>query len=258
MIRDYLGGALRLRFAGDDHRRADRGAARGARGGELMLGEIQGWLSACDLVKFAKVSPTAAEARGALETAIRIVDGDAPAPRAGRRRAARGGADADGGAPCLTRKRPVRRAPRRASPTRLIAARVRAAGGGLRCFCCATSRGFRFAHPGVLALIPPAVALVLWVGLARAPARRAPFLLLARRRAGRAAPGARGAPARSADGAAAGGGGAGGGGAGAPAEHARRRRSRARGDRHRHRAGSVGLDAGDRSASRTGSRRPRR
>jgi Ca-activated chloride channel family protein len=32
--------------------------------------------------------------------------------------------------------------------------------------------GFRFAHPWLLALIPPAVALVLWMGLARAPARR--------------------------------------------------------------------------------------
>jgi Ca-activated chloride channel family protein len=36
--------------------------------------------------------------------------------------------------------------------------------------------GFRFAHPWLLALIPPAVALVLWMELARAPARRALFL----------------------------------------------------------------------------------
>jgi hypothetical protein len=42
-------------------------------GRELVLGEIQGWLSACDLVKFAKISPSAGEARGALESAIRIV-----------------------------------------------------------------------------------------------------------------------------------------------------------------------------------------
>ena len=35
--------------------------------------------------------------------------------------------------------------------------------------------GFRFAHPFALALIPPAVALVLWVGLRRAPARRGLF-----------------------------------------------------------------------------------
>jgi Ca-activated chloride channel family protein len=36
--------------------------------------------------------------------------------------------------------------------------------------------GFRFAHPWVLALIPPAVALVLWLGLGRGAARRALFL----------------------------------------------------------------------------------
>jgi Ca-activated chloride channel family protein len=36
--------------------------------------------------------------------------------------------------------------------------------------------GFRFANPLLLALIPPAVALVLWMQLARAPARRALFL----------------------------------------------------------------------------------
>jgi Ca-activated chloride channel family protein len=36
--------------------------------------------------------------------------------------------------------------------------------------------GFRFAHPFLLALIPPAVALVLWMELGRAPARRALFL----------------------------------------------------------------------------------
>ena len=46
----------------------------------FMLGEIQGWLSACDLVKFAKISPTANEARGALESAIRIVTATRPAP----------------------------------------------------------------------------------------------------------------------------------------------------------------------------------
>ena len=80
VIRDYLGGALRLRLAGDDDRRAGRGAERHAGRRELILGEIQGWLSACDLVKFAKVSPTAAEARGALESAIRIVKATRRAP----------------------------------------------------------------------------------------------------------------------------------------------------------------------------------
>jgi Ca-activated chloride channel family protein len=36
--------------------------------------------------------------------------------------------------------------------------------------------GFRFAHPFALALIPPAVALVTWAGLVRAPARRGLFV----------------------------------------------------------------------------------
>src|SRR6185369_7734127 len=36
--------------------------------------------------------------------------------------------------------------------------------------------GFRFAHPFALALIPPAVALVAWAGVARAPGRRGLFV----------------------------------------------------------------------------------
>jgi hypothetical protein len=52
-------------------------------GRTLVLGEIEGWLSACDLVKFAKVSPTATEARGALEIAISIVESTRPAPQQG-------------------------------------------------------------------------------------------------------------------------------------------------------------------------------
>jgi hypothetical protein len=47
-------------------------------GREVLLGEVQGWLSACDLVKFAKISPSAAEARGTLETAILIVTSTRP------------------------------------------------------------------------------------------------------------------------------------------------------------------------------------
>jgi len=39
----------------------------------LLTGQLHGWLSACDLVKFAKIAPTESEARGALETAIQIV-----------------------------------------------------------------------------------------------------------------------------------------------------------------------------------------
>ncbi len=46
----------------------------------LVLGEVEGWLSGCDLVKFARIAPTAAEARGALETAIRIVESTRPRP----------------------------------------------------------------------------------------------------------------------------------------------------------------------------------
>ena len=72
IIREYLGGRYgfdSLELTTDElcaelRRRAGR---------ELVLGEVQGWLSASDLVKFAKISPTAAEARGALESAIRIV-----------------------------------------------------------------------------------------------------------------------------------------------------------------------------------------
>lgn len=79
VVRDYLGGrfgfdSLELTTAelvAELRRRADR---------ELLLGEIEGWLSACDLVKFAKISPTAAEARGTLEIAIRIVESTRPRP----------------------------------------------------------------------------------------------------------------------------------------------------------------------------------
>jgi hypothetical protein len=80
VIRDYLG----ARFGFDSlemtteelieelRRRAPR---------ELVLGEVEGWLTGCDLVKFAKISPTATEARGALETAIRIVESTRPRPQ---------------------------------------------------------------------------------------------------------------------------------------------------------------------------------
>jgi len=79
VIRDYLGGRYgfdSLEMTTDElivelRRHAGR---------EMILGEIQGWLSACDLVKFAKISPTANEARGALESAIRIVTATRPAP----------------------------------------------------------------------------------------------------------------------------------------------------------------------------------
>ena len=79
VIRDYLGG----RYGFDSlEMTTDELIAELKRhaGRELIMGEIQGWLSACDLVKFAKISPTAAEARGALESAIRIVKATRPAP----------------------------------------------------------------------------------------------------------------------------------------------------------------------------------
>ena len=46
----------------------------------FVLGEMEGWLAGCDLVKFAKVSPSMAEARGALETGIRMVESTRPRP----------------------------------------------------------------------------------------------------------------------------------------------------------------------------------
>lgn len=82
VIREYLG----ARFGFDSlELTTDELVAelKGRAGKELPMlgwGEIQGWLAACDLVKFAKVSPSAAEARGALETAIRIVTATRPRP----------------------------------------------------------------------------------------------------------------------------------------------------------------------------------
>jgi hypothetical protein len=46
----------------------------------VLGSEIEGWLSGCDLVKFAKVSPSPEQARGALETAIRMVEATRPRP----------------------------------------------------------------------------------------------------------------------------------------------------------------------------------
>jgi hypothetical protein len=46
----------------------------------FVLGEVEGWLAGCDLVKFAKVSPSMTEARGALETGIRMVESTRPRP----------------------------------------------------------------------------------------------------------------------------------------------------------------------------------
>jgi len=82
VIRDYLGG----RFGFDslemttDELVDELGRHAGREIPAFMVTEIRVWLSACDLVKFAKVSPTANEARGALESAIRIVRSTRPAP----------------------------------------------------------------------------------------------------------------------------------------------------------------------------------
>ena len=79
IVRDYVGarfGFLALEMTTEElmdelSRRAPRG---------LVLGEIAGWLGGCDLVKFAKIVPTDFEARGALETGIRIVESTRPRP----------------------------------------------------------------------------------------------------------------------------------------------------------------------------------
>jgi hypothetical protein len=82
-IREYLGG----RFGFDSLemtteelvatlRRVPLETSRGVVGSE-----IEGWLSACDLVKFAKISPSPEQARGALETAIRMVEATRPRPQ---------------------------------------------------------------------------------------------------------------------------------------------------------------------------------
>jgi hypothetical protein len=77
VIREYLG----ARFGFDSlELTTDELCAelRRSAGREVLLGEVEGWLSACDLVKFAKISPSAAEARGTLETAILIVTSTRP------------------------------------------------------------------------------------------------------------------------------------------------------------------------------------
>jgi len=79
IIRDFLGarfGFDSLELTTDELMEELRRRA----GQQLVLNEIGRWLSACDLVKFAKISPTAREARGTLELAIQIVKSTQPAP----------------------------------------------------------------------------------------------------------------------------------------------------------------------------------
>ena len=79
VIREYLGarfGFDSLELTTDElMAQLRRSASR-----EVLLGEVEGWLAGCDLVKFAKISPSAAEARGTLETAILIVSSTRPRP----------------------------------------------------------------------------------------------------------------------------------------------------------------------------------
>jgi hypothetical protein len=77
IVREYLGGRFEfpaLEMTTEElTEELGRMAPRG-----LVPGEIAGWLSGCDLVKFAKLAPPPAEARGALETAIRMVEATRP------------------------------------------------------------------------------------------------------------------------------------------------------------------------------------
>ena len=81
VIREYLGarfGFDSLELTTDELIDELKRSARRELG--IIEGEITGWLAACDLVKFAKISPSAAEARGTLETALRIVTSTRPRP----------------------------------------------------------------------------------------------------------------------------------------------------------------------------------
>ena len=81
VIREYLGarfGFDSLELTTDELARELRRTASHTLG--IYEGELHGWLAACDLVKFAKISPSATEARGALETALRIVTTTRPRP----------------------------------------------------------------------------------------------------------------------------------------------------------------------------------
>jgi hypothetical protein len=81
VIREYLGarfGFDSLELTTDELVAELKRTGKGELG--IFEGEITGWLASCDLVKFAKISPTVEEARGALETAIRIVTSTRPRP----------------------------------------------------------------------------------------------------------------------------------------------------------------------------------
>ena len=138
IIREYLGGRFgfdSLELTTDELIAELRAPAPGR---ELVLGEIEGWLSACDLVKFAKISPTAA--RGARRAGdARSGSSTATRPRRRAAPARRGRRCHGGGRQCLSRHARAP-APRGAIPYGADRGRVRAAGGRLLLRCCATSR----------------------------------------------------------------------------------------------------------------------
>jgi hypothetical protein len=79
IIREYLG----ARFGFDSLEMTTEELVdelRRRQPGSLILTEVTAWLGSCDLVKFAKTLPSETEARGALETAIRIVESTRPRP----------------------------------------------------------------------------------------------------------------------------------------------------------------------------------
>ena len=81
VVREYLGarfGFDSLELTTDEL--VDELRKTGDRELGIFRGEVHGWLAACDLVKFAKISPSATEARGSLETALRIVTMTRPRP----------------------------------------------------------------------------------------------------------------------------------------------------------------------------------
>jgi hypothetical protein len=82
-IREYLGGRFRFNALEMTTEELVAALPRHLHPADLRgmaLSEIEGWLSLSDLVKFAKISPTELEARGAMETALRLVKATLPLP----------------------------------------------------------------------------------------------------------------------------------------------------------------------------------